>query len=451
MTKEKRKHRVTCLTAENIKRLKAVRLTLKDPVTVVAGSNGEGKTSLLDAVLLLLLGKRHPDPELLRRGEEKGFVEAETETLRIRRTITAGGGGSLTIRALDNRAEYRGPQSLLDEATKHCMDPVAFLRLDPKQQAKRLKDLVGLDFSEIDAEMAKVFEHRTENNRLIKAAQSVVEEWEYDAAATEMRSDEELRKKLEGITAARGEADTARSVLRAKEDTLRKWDASLQELRDEKERILARLANLEKSIPDLEGQVGNAQRAVKKAATELEERMKSIPDGTELLNEIEAIRAHNENVRNTQRRAERVAELERYRESSAKMTATLDALAAKKEKILADSKMPIKGLSFNESGVVLNDLPFSQASSAEQLRTAVAIAAAMQPEMRLMVVKDGSLLDDKSMALLCNLADEFDLQVLVERVERDQWATVLIEDGTIVEPPDANQRPDSQGTLTLES
>ena len=40
-------------------------------------------------------------------------------------------------------------------------DPESFLRMDPKKQAEVLRELVGLDFSALDAERAKIYENRT--------------------------------------------------------------------------------------------------------------------------------------------------------------------------------------------------------------------------------------------------------------------------------------------------
>jgi hypothetical protein len=81
--------------------------------------------------------------------------------------------------------------------------------------------------------------------------------------------------------------------------------------------------------------------------------------------------------------------------------------------------------------VTLNGFPLGQASQAEQIRVSVAIGAALNSRVRIMLVRDGSLLDEKSMKLLEELAAQYDLQVWLERVSGDDEVGILIEDGMV--------------------
>ena len=81
--------------------------------------------------------------------------------------------------------------------------------------------------------------------------------------------------------------------------------------------------------------------------------------------------------------------------------------------------------------VTLDGLPFNQASSAQQLRCSVAMGLAFNPKLRVMVIEDGSLLDEDSLAILSEMADEADAQVWIERVSEGEECTVIIEDGII--------------------
>ena len=60
----------------------------------------------------------------------------------------------------------------------------------------------------------------------------------------------------------------------------------------------------------------------------------------------------------------------------------------------------MKGLALGNGEVLLNGLPLSQASGAEQLRLSMAIAMAGNPKLRVLRIKEGSLLDDDNLALL---------------------------------------------------
>ena len=94
--------------------------------------------------------------------------------------------------------------------------------------------------------------------------------------------------------------------------------------------------------------------------------------------------------------------------------------------------MPLEGLSFNEDGLVLNGIPFEQASDSQQLRASVALGMALNPELRVMLINQGSELDQRSLTELVDIAEELDCQVWVVRVSKGAECSVIIEDGSIV-------------------
>ena len=77
---------------------------------------------------------------------------------------------------------------------------------------------------------------------------------------------------------------------------------------------------------------------------------------------------------------------------------------------------------------MFDGIPFDQVNTAEQLRISVAIAAAMNPKLKVMLIRHGNDLDAESFALLGVLAAENGLQVWIERIEGGKGA-VIIEDG----------------------
>jgi len=98
---------------------------------------------------------------------------------------------------------------------------------------------------------------------------------------------------------------------------------------------------------------------------------------------------------------------------------------------IAAAKMPVEGLGFGDGEVTYNGHPFAQASGAEQLRVSVAIAMAGNPKLRVLRIKDGSLLDSKSLALLEEMADLNDFQVWIESVDESGTVGIVMEDGAV--------------------
>lgn len=129
--------------------------------------------------------------------------------------------------------------------------------------------------------------------------------------------------------------------------------------------------------------------------------------------------------------------LVRARTQSADCSNRMDDLLDQKMKAVADANLPVDGLALSETGdITLAGLPFDQASGADQLRVSVAMAITANPELRIMLIRDGSLLDEESLAMIATMAEEADAQVWIERVGNDEHVTVLIEDGFVAAPSD---------------
>jgi len=425
------RHKLIQLTAENIKRLKAVSFPMRDGMNVVGGDNGAGKSSVLDSLMFLFMGKKHPDPELLRRGEEKGFVEAETEHLIMKRTLTKKGGGSLTLRLKEgNRSAFSAPQAEIDELTRPiCFDPVRFLRMNAKDQVNALRLLVGLDFSELDTKYRTNYDLRTEVGRDHKRLEAEVEAMPYDKSATQAIPLKPVQDKIANIESLQAMAIAAGTELSRAESAMTRYKDRLGELGRQREVLQKQLEDVLKSIETGNTLFLEQGKIVSKLRFDSEAKNKAVPNSVELMTELEKLRAHNQNVSQNELRAEKAKERDAKRREYDQLTSVVEGVEGDKKKMLAEAKFPIEGLSFDEDGVRFNDLPLSQASSAEQLRVAVAVSAAMNPAMPVMMIKEGSLLDDSSMDLVSELADEFDLQVVMERVEKDGYVTILITDG----------------------
>jgi hypothetical protein len=114
------------------------------------------------------------------------------------------------------------------------------------------------------------------------------------------------------------------------------------------------------------------------------------------------------------------------------LTAGIAALDKEKADGLAAADFPIKGLAFDEDGVTFNDVPFAQASSAERLRVSTAMCMALNPELRVLYIRDGSLLDDSNLDLIGRMAEANDFQIWVERVGTKDAGAIIIEDGEVV-------------------
>lgn len=222
---------------------------------------------------------------------------------------------------------------------------------------------------------------------------------------------------------------------------------ALSELNDDCDKIAEDIEAGADKIKSLKEQLEAAEKSVSTLRTALEET-KAKRDlqkvAVENLEEAdkEAITARmaelevtNTKVRSNARHKEEQTKLFALQREAEALTKRLEEIEAEKKSKLEDAELPVPGLGFNDEGVTYNDLPFSQASTAIQIRTSFAIARKLNPGLPVMLIREGALLDAKSLEMVRKEAEEHGCQVWIEVVGNREDATVIIEDGEVVARP----------------
>jgi predicted ATP-dependent endonuclease of OLD family len=435
------------LEIQNFKRIVAVQITPDGRLVVVGGLNRQGKTSVLDAIEATLGGKRSAPPRPVRNGQKCSRIVLKTDgdearqlsPLIVTRTFEENGKSQLEIRTADGY-KAPSPQAILDDLySQVAFDPLAFTRLKPKEQADSLRELVGLDFSKLDEEYKRVYDERAGVNKQgvemaarFKAMPLNEDAPEQEVSVSELVGELDRRQQLNYTNAKiRGDLDIFRNLVRGEE-------MKIQDLKDEIAALQQRLAAKEESLAKTRS-VAEAKAAEVAALVDM--------DTDSIRQQIKDAESINAKVRANRQRVELETSLSTKREESANLTARLKEIDASKAQQMAEAKWPVPGLGFDSDGITLNGLPFEQASSAEQLRVSVAIGVAMNPTLRLMLIRDGSLLDEEHLEIVRQMAEEFDTQVFLERVSEGSECSVIIADGQVKEPV---AKPSSNGTLFKE-
>ena len=142
---------------------------------------------------------------------------------------------------------------------------------------------------------------------------------------------------------------------------------------------------------------------------------------------LDSIGATNRKVEDNARAAEAERVAERKAADYAAMTARIEALQAERAARIAAAALPVDGLGFDaDGGMTFRGLPFAQASMAERMRVALAVAMRRDPRPPVLFISDAALLDDDSLAAVREAAEEHGVHVLIERVgDRDPGAVVI--------------------------
>ncbi len=408
------------LHCENIKKIKVVSITPDGSIIQITGPNGSGKTSVLDAIYWALAGGNAIDSKPVRDGTESATITLDLGEFTVIRTFKADGATTKLEVITAAGAKYPSPQKRLDALLGSLtFDPLAFARAEAKEQLNGLRRLVPLDIDidELDLENRRDFDARTNINRDVKALEAQVnaagEIGLIDAPAdspsallAQMEQASDHNRAVD--TEARRRADFSREIT-YKDERLRKLEGEIADLRVE---ISALEAGREAWEPEIAKIDVADLRARVEAASERQ-------------------REHEESKRALAAHEQLVMKLEHARMTSEEFTAAMASRHSRRMNAIAAAKMPVDGLGFGEGEVTYNGLPFAQASGAEQLRVSVAIAMAGNPKLRVLRIKDGSLLDSKSLALLEEMADLNDFQVWIESVDESGTVGIVMEDGAV--------------------
>ena len=418
--------RIVSLDVQQIKRITAAHIEPDGSVVIIGGRNAAGKSSVLDAIAYALGGRKLIPAEPLRHGAERGHAEVTLDDgTVIRRTFTAT-GGALKVTTADGLAP-RGAQTWLDARIGALsFDPTAFLRQDAAEQAATLRRLCGVDTSDLDERRAGAYSRRTECGRLGKAADGAVTAAEHHPDAPE------VEVSIADLVQQRRQAEDenrrrAAAVAGAAESRRRAEDAE------------ARAAELLRRGEELRAEAkmwGDEAKDLRSEAERLQTDADAmtVHDTASIDDRIASAEAINSRVRANEERARLIEARDKLRRQYAALTDEISDIDRQRAEMLAAAEMPLDGLSIDEGGrVTYHGVPIDQASQAEQIRISLAVGAALAPDLRIMLIRDGSLLDEDNLRRIAEEADARGIQVWIERVGDSDDGAIVIEDGAVRE------------------
>lgn len=415
----------TKLEVSNVLRIKLVRVRPDGSVFVVGGANDQGKTSLIDSIAMLLGGADAIPKVPLRKGAKRGHIIGrlggpEGHELEIERTFTEK-SSALVVRNADGQ-EQKSPQKLL--ATLYSsisFDPLEFIKVKPQARAELAKRAMGLDFTELETKRAQAFTDRHAANKRVRDLEGELRGLgEYDDDAPKQ---EQSAAELAGKVADARSYGTRLALL----------EESVADRRQMAERAAERVERAKRELAAADAALLEAGQAYQGAQAALTEAQGAAPDVAVLEASLRDVEAVNARVRQNQARDAKESELDRARGDAERLEGELKAFDEEKAKRIADTKFPVAGVSFSPEGLVLLDeLPFEQAAHSKQIRLSAAIGFALNPRLRVLLIREGSDLDSKARKLLAEIATEQGGQVWLEVVsESGEGCSVVLEDGEV--------------------
>lgn len=428
---------------ENVKGVKAIRIQPNgSPLVILKGNNEAGKSSVIDAIWYNIGGKDVIPEQVVRHGEKTAFSIVDLGDLVIERRWTKGGERTYLEVRDANGVKQSSPQTTLDKLySRISFDPLSFMRMPAKKQAIVLRDLAGLDFSQLDADHSELFQERKLVNRRVKelegqlAGMPVVNAPSEEVSAAALTEHlAEIQTRASSLTEKRTFRDTMREALVRARQAVGKAEAALDEAK-------AEAARIEANGKKLTAEIEEAEAAGAPTQEEVAEVRKQITEAEET----------NRRVREKKKRGEVAENLDKQRRSAETLTQQLEEIDDQKKKLLSEAKLPVEGLMIEEDHVSYNDVPLEQCSSAVQWKVSTGVGFKLNGDIKIVAIRDGSLLDERSLAEVAHMAAKHDGQVLIERVGKTGGPPgVIIEDGEVELVEDGAFEPPAEQEASME-
>ena len=414
--------KITQLRAENFKRIRAVEITPDGDVVQIGGNNGEGKSSVLDAIWVALAGRSAAPPKPIRNGEQECTIDLDLGEIRVIRTFRDK-GDRFTDTVKVESAEglrYSSPQEVLDGLMGAIgFDPLDFARQKADRQAEMLLQIVPLsiDLDEFAEQDQSDFAKRRDVNRDIQALKGQIAGLpEFGDAPTKPVDLDALNAKLASAANTNSEIEQEAVRRRAMVADYQTAQDQVESLREKLELMEARATEFAEAIAAFEP-------------------LPPLVDTDAIRAEWQAGMATNRQFEQHQQRLALQTRLDGLQAESDAFTKAMAARDAARQSALTEARMPIDGLSFaldpkGKPIVLFGGVPFEQISTAEQIKASTAIAMAANPDLRVLRIRDGAMLDKRSMATIAAMAADQDFQLWIEVVGEGEGVGIIMEDGT---------------------
>jgi DNA repair exonuclease SbcCD ATPase subunit len=436
------------LIGKNFKKLKLVEIDFDDNGLIkITGPNEAGKSTVLELIWVALGGKREFPEKPIREGEDRTEMELKFPELdiNVKRIITEN---SHRLEVTNNKGnKYSSPQSVLNglfnkiglmprkfaDAKKDKQVDMLMDVVDFAFDKEKLEEITGCSISEesnpietIDKVHGRLYDERKEiNSKLDNAEENYktyadIEKTEYVEVNELVEEKDNLQEKINNI-----------------DEQIEEYE----DLEEENEELNTEIEDIKKEIAKLQKKLKKKQKVWKNNEDKLNNKAdklnNDIKKKEKYQNRIEEINKEIKEASKTNKKASKWEEkqkfktkMKKYQEQSNLYTATLKDINEFKDNMLAKTDFPITGLTFKNGEVWYEGQPFSQASKTQQLEVGVAINKANNPDLKIMLIKDGNTIDSKHLQKIKELVDD-DFVILMECMDESGEVGIVIEDGEI--------------------
>lgn len=401
--------KINTLEFENVKRIKAVSLEpSQNGLTIIGGKNGQGKTSVIDAICWALGGEKYRPSKAQREGA------LLPPNLKVTLSVVERKGKNSSLKVTDPCGNKSGQQLLNSFIETFALDIPQFMNCTNKEKANILLRIIGVGdkLAELENKETETYNRRHAIGQIAdQKSKHAAEMTFYENVPQIPITASELISQQQEILARNGENQRKRQ-LKAQ------YDFELEQARqklDKAKRIFA-LAQ------------SNAIMASKSAENLIDEST------AELEKSIAEIDIINTKIRANLDKEKAEEEAKEYKEQYDILSNELDNIRKEKYDLLHGADLPLDNLSVEGGELTYKNQKWDNMSGSEQLRVATAIVRQLNPECGFVLLDKLEQMDTNTLSDFGLWLESEGLQAIATRVSTGSECSIIIEDGYSHEP-----------------
>lgn len=418
--------KINSLELDDIKRIKAVKLEpSENGLTVIGGRNGQGKTSVLDAIAWALGGEKFRPSEPARNGS---LVPPKLCVKLSNGIVVERSGKNSTLKVTDPNGGKSGQQLLNAFISTFALDVPKFLRSTAKEKADVLLQIIGVGdkLAELERQESTLYNRRLEIGRIAdQKAKFAAEMPKYIGVPEVPVSVSDLIRQQQEILARNGENERLRNKafeLQAQRNT---YAEKVNQLTEELEKYRKLLAYAEK---DMTAAFKTAEQLHDESTAELEQNVK----------DVEAV---NIKVRANLDKEKAEEEAKQLSEEYSALTEDINIIRSTRKSLLDNAALPLPGLSVEDGELTYNGAKWDCMSGSEQLKVSAAIVRKLNPECGFVLMDKLEQMDIDTLNEFGKWLEAEGLQAIATRVSTGGECSIIIEDGYVKEANSPEEKP----------
>lgn len=439
----------------------------------VTGSNGVGKTSIIDSIKYALTNDSSRD-YVIKNGENEGEIFIETDTgLTIDRKKRVNQADYKNIR--QDGKPVQSPEAFVRELfTPLQIDPIKFTQMSRQEQNRIILDLIefnwdlnwikekfgeipqGVDYqqnilqvlNDIQSEKGVYFQTRQDINREIRNKTAFIsdiakdipqgfqaEKWEaYDLseAYTKITKAQEYNSRIERAKLFKDSYDNkVRGYQAEMEIAVSNLKSAIaaerEQLTSEIERKKAEIKAAEDKLNSLSDKIADKTKIFESEYREKVAKLdsdikvadeytgKQLVDISAMQAEVKTAEEMKKHLNEYKRMKSMQNELETLEEHSKALTSKIELARELPGEILKTATIPVKGLTVKDGIPLINGLPVSNLSEGEQLQLCVDVALSKPNSLQIILIDGAEKLSEKNRLALYEKCKEKGLQFIATR------------------------------------